>query len=153
MGGEPNLEAMAEHAAQAPSGLRVRRGLLIPDAELQVRASTPGGPGGQHANRTASKVTVSFAVETSAVLGPRQRAVILERLGTVVRASAAESRSQASNRDRALERLAAKLNDALTPAARRVATKPTRSSARRRMDAKRRRGDTKALRRRPAGDD
>ena len=144
---------MAEHGAQAPSGLRVRRGLLIPAAELQVRASTPGGPGGQHANRTASKVTVSFVVEASTVLGPRQRAAILDQLGPVVRASAAESRSQAANRERALERLAVKLNDALTPAARRVATKPTRSSARRRMDAKRRRGDTKALRRRPAGDD
>lgn len=126
---------------------------MLPDAELKVRVSTPGGPGGQHANRTASKVTVSFDVEASGVLGPRQRARILEALGPVVRASAGESRSQAVNRERALERLAAKLSAALTPPVRRVATKPTRASATRRLDAKRRRSGTKAMRRRPAADD
>lgn len=153
MGREPNLVGMAEHRAQGTSGLRVRRGLTIPDAELQLRTSTPGGPGGQHANRTASRVTVSFDVEASAVLGPRQRARLVARLGPVVRVSASESRSQAVNRERALHRLAVKLSEALSPEARRVATKPTKASAQRRVEAKRRRGSTKAMRRRPGPDD
>lgn len=153
MGREPNLGTMAEHLAPAGGGLRVRRGLVLPEAELQLRTSTPGGPGGQHANRTASKVTVIFNVEASAVLGPRQRARLLEVLGPVVRVSAGESRSQAVNRAKALERLAVKLADALTPPTKRVATKPTRGSATRRVEAKRRRSGTKAMRRRPGLDD
>ena len=89
--------------------LHVRRGLDIPLSEITWRATTPGGPGGQHANRTMSRVEVQFDVATSAALGPRQRARLLQRLGPVVRAGAAESRSQSRNRELALARLAARI--------------------------------------------
>src|SRR5208283_309415 len=91
--------------------LHVHRGLELPLSEISWRATTAGGPGGQHANRTLSRVEVQFDVAASATLGPRQRARLLERLGPVVRASASESRSQAQNRRLALERLAAKLSE------------------------------------------
>ena len=100
----------------AEETLHVRRGLDLPLAEISWRATTSGGPGGQHANRTLSRVEVQFDVERSATLGPRQRARLLERLGPVVRASASESRSQARNRQLALERLAAKLDAGLRDA-------------------------------------
>jgi ribosome-associated protein len=93
--------------------LHVHRGLDIPLSEVTWRATTSGGPGGQHANRTLSRVEVSFDVNASATLGPRQRARLLERLGPVVRAAAADSRSQARNREQALARLATKLHDGL----------------------------------------
>src|SRR5215472_3696084 len=76
----------------APDVLHVRRGLDIPLSEISWRATTSGGPGGQHANRTMSRVEVQFDVVASAALGPRQRARLLNRLGSVVRASAADSR-------------------------------------------------------------
>ena len=113
----------------AEETLHVRRGLDLPLAEISWRATTPGGPGGQHANRTLSRVEVQFDVTGSTTLGPRQRARLLERLGPVVRASAAESRSQARNRQLALVRLAAKLDAGLrdpTPGA-----PPARRRARR----------------------
>jgi len=87
----------------APDMLHVRRGLDVPLSEVAWRATTPGGPGGQHANRTLSRVEVQFDVAASAALGPRQRARLLHRLGPVVRASASESRSQARNRQLALD--------------------------------------------------
>src|SRR5580658_2828142 len=90
--------------------LHVHRGLDLPLAEISWRATTSGGPGGQHANRTLSRVEVQFDVAASATLGPRQRTRLLERVGPVVRASASDSRSQARNRQVALERLAAKID-------------------------------------------
>src|SRR5580693_6177806 len=93
--------------------LHVHRGLDLPLSEISWRATTSGGPGGQHANRTLSRVEVQFDVEASPTLGPRQRARLLQRLGPVVRASAADSRSQARNRQLALDRLAAKLDAGL----------------------------------------
>ena len=86
----------------AEETLHVRRGLDLPLSEISWRATTSGGPGGQHANRTLSRVEVQFDVGGSPTLGPRQRARLLERLGPVVRASASESRSQARNRELAL---------------------------------------------------
>ncbi|MGA2930701.1 MAG: peptide chain release factor-like protein, partial [Acidimicrobiales bacterium] len=109
--------------------------------------------GGQHANRTLSRVEVQFDVAASAALGPRQRARLLQRLGPVVRASASESRSQARNRQLALERLAAKLNEGLRDEPTRRPTRPTRSSQVRRVEEKRRRSQTKRARRRPGEDD
>jgi len=132
--------------------LQVHRGLAIPLAEVEWRATPSGGPGGQHANRTLSRVEVSFDVEASATLGPRQRARLLERVGPVVRATASESRSQSRNRERALARLAAKIDDGLRVRPARRPTRPTAGSKQRRVDAKRRRGETKR-RRRPPGDD
>jgi ribosome-associated protein len=133
--------------------LHVRRGLDIPLSEVAWRATTPGGPGGQHANRTLSRVEVTFDVAASPTLGPRQRARLLQRLGAVVRASASESRSQSRNRERALERLAAKLDDALKVESVRRPTKPTRRSQERRVESKRRHADVKRGRRRPRVDD
>ena len=131
----------------------MRRRLDVPLSEIAWRATTSGGPGGQHANRALSRVEVSFDVAASRVLGPRQRARLLERVGPVVRATAAESRSQARNRDLALRRLAAKLDRALRKAPVRTPTRPTRSSQERRVVSKRRRGEVKRGRRAPSADE
>jgi ribosome-associated protein len=133
--------------------LHVRRGLDLPLSEITWRATTSGGPGGQHANRTLSRVEVEFDVAASSVLGPRQRQRLLDRVGPVVRASAAESRSQARNRQLALERLATRIESALRVETPRRATRPTKSSQVRRVEAKRRRAEVKRGRRRPGDDD
>jgi ribosome-associated protein len=133
--------------------LHVHRGLDLPLTEVTWRATTSSGPGGQHANRTQSRVEVQFDVEASATLGPRQRARLRERIGPVVRASASDSRSQARNRELALSRLAAKLDRALRVQPARTPTRPTRSSQVRRVEAKRRRSRTKQQRRAPRDDD
>ncbi len=131
----------------------MHRGLDLPLAEIAWRATTSGGPGGQHANRTLSRVEVQFDVEASPTLGPRQRARLLERLGPIVRASASESRSQARNRELALARLARKLDAGLRVQPARMPTRPTKSSQARRVEAKRRRAQTKRRRQRPGEDD
>ncbi|MFA5883343.1 MAG: alternative ribosome rescue aminoacyl-tRNA hydrolase ArfB [Acidimicrobiia bacterium] len=129
--------------------LRVTPTCRIPLAELEWKVSRSGGPGGQHANTSDSRVEVRFAVETSTALGPRQRARLLERLGPVVRAVASDSRSQARNRTVALERLAGKLAGGLAVEAPRRPTRPTRSARESRLDQKRRQGERKRARRRP----
>jgi ribosome-associated protein len=131
--------------------LRISRSLTIPYGELAWRTSTPGGPGGQHANRTSSRVEVRFDVAGSPTLGPRQRARLLERVGPVVRAAAGDERSQARNRQLALERLRDRIADALHTQPVRLPTKPTRGSNQRRLEDKRRRSDAK--RRRTAAPD
>ena len=133
--------------------LHVRRGLDLPLSEVTWRATTSGGPGGQHANRTLSRVEVEFDVAASSVLGPRQRQRLLDRVGPVVRTSAAESRSQTRNRQVALERLAARIDAALRVETPRRVTRPTKSSQVRRVESKRRRGEVKRSRRRPGDDD
>jgi ribosome-associated protein len=145
-----------EEADEGPPepGLRVTRSLTIPMSEIGWRATTPGGPGGQHANRTASRVEVRFEVEASSALGPRQRSTLLARLGPVVRASASEDRSQARNRELALERLRARLADALAVRTPRRPTAPTKGSKERRLDGKHRRSALKRDRgSRPGPDD
>jgi len=137
----------------AEETLHVRRGLDLPLAEISWRATTSGGPGGQHANRTLSRVEVQFDVERSATLGPRQRARLLDRLGPTVRASASESRSQARNRQLALERLAAKISAGLRDQAPRRATRPTKGSQVRRVEQKRHRAQIKRTRRAPRPDE
>jgi ribosome-associated protein len=133
--------------------LRVRKGLDIPLSEISWRATTSGGPGGQHANRTLSRVEVQFDVENSISLGPRQRARLLERLGPIVRTSASESRSQTRNRQLALERLATRLSDGLKVDPERRPTKPSKGSKERRIESKRHRSETKRQRRPPSTDD
>ncbi len=133
--------------------LHVHRGLDLPLSEIAWRATSAGGPGGQHANRTLSRVEVSFDVAASPTLGPRQRARLLERYGPVVRAVASDSRSQARNREAALRRLAAKLDAGLRVQPARRPTKPTKGSQVRRVEAKRRRSETKRRRRAPGSDD
>jgi ribosome-associated protein len=132
-------------ASQEERVLRAGR-LRIPLAELTWRFDTPGGPGGQHANRTASRVEVTFDVEGSPSLGERQRARILDRLGPQVTAVAADSRSQARNRQVALDRLTSMLSEAMREQRPRRRTRPSRSSQEERLASKRRRSDLKRTR-------
>jgi len=129
--------------------LRVTPTLRIPLADLEWKVSRSGGPGGQHANTSDSRVEVRFSVVDSAALGPRQRARLLERLGPVVRAVAADSRSQARNRATALDRLAARLAAGLAVEPPRRPTRPSRSAKERRITEKKRQGERKQARRRP----
>jgi ribosome-associated protein len=122
-------------------------------SEITWRATTSGGPGGQHANRTLSRVEVQFAVNDSLTLGPRQRARLQERYGPIVRAAASDSRSQARNRQLALERLATRLAEGLRVDPTRRPTKPTKGSQVRRVEAKRRRSETKRQRQAPSDRD
>jgi ribosome-associated protein len=133
-------------------GLRINERLSLPLAEIELRTSRSSGPGGQHANVTASRVEAVFDVEASAALDDRQRARLRERLGPVVTAVAQDARGQARNRDLALERLAAKIAGGLRVQRRRRATKPTRASRKRRLEQKRRTGERKRNRRRPPPD-
>ena len=134
----------------AGSHLVVSRSCRIPLEELDWRFSSSGGPGGQHANTSNTRVEVRFDVAGSPSLGPRQRARLLERLGPVVRAVAADERSQARNRQIAVERLRARLADALRIEAPRRPTRPSRSARHARLEDKRQRSETKRLRARPA---
>jgi ribosome-associated protein len=130
-------------------GLEIGRGIVVPLAEVELRTSRSSGPGGQHANVTASRVEASFDVEASSVLGEEEKRRIASRVGPVVRAIAQDTRSQTRNRELALERLRARLASALAVQRQRRATKPTTASRRRRVDSKRRRGEVKRARRRP----
>jgi ribosome-associated protein len=129
--------------------LTIRPGLALPLSEIELRASRSSGPGGQHANVTASRVEAVFDVAASATLSEGQRARISARLGPRVTASAQDTRSQLRNRELALERLAARLAGALEVRRPRTATRPTAASRRRRLEGKRRRSEVKRARRRP----
>ncbi len=140
--------------AMDPDVLRVSGSCAIPLEELEWRFSASGGPGGQHANTSNTRAEVRFDVAGSPSLGPRQRARLLERLGPEVRVVASDERSQARNRQLALERLAARLAEALRIEAPRRPTKPTKASQRERVETKRRRGEVKRGRAaRPGPDD
>jgi ribosome-associated protein len=132
--------------------MRVTRDVAIPLREIVVRASRSSGPGGQHANVTASRVEASFDAANSPSLTEAQRNRVLSRCGPVVRAVAQDARSQARNRELALERLRARLASALAVPRARRPTKPTRAARRARLESKRRRSQTKAQRRRPPPD-
>jgi ribosome-associated protein len=132
--------------------LRIGRGVAVPLSEIELRTSRSSGPGGQHANVTASRVEAIFDVDASRALGDEHKRRIAARLGPVVRAVAQDTRSQTRNRELALERLRGRLESALVVPRQRRATKPTGASRRRRLETKRRRGETKRLRRRPADD-
>lgn len=133
-----------------PDLLQITNALAIPLDEVTVRASRSSGPGGQHANMTASRIEVSFDVAASTALTDSQKARLTARCGPVVRAVAQDARSQARNRTLALERLAGRIERALdVPRARRP-TKPSRAARTRRLDAKRRASERKRERRRPA---
>ena len=132
--------------------LEINRDVAIPLDEVSIRTSRSSGPGGQHANVTASRVEASFDAAASPSLSDEQRARVLARCGPVVRAVAQDARSQARNRELALERLRERLARALhVPRARR-ATRPTKASRVRREQSKRRNAQRKADRRRPAQD-
>lgn len=133
--------------------LRVTGSCRIPLDELEWRVSRSGGPGGQHANTSDTRVEVRFSVADSAALGPRQRERLLERCGPVVRAVAADSRSQARNRVLALERLRTRIADGLAVEAPRRPTRPSRGAKEQRLRDKRRRSEHKQARRPPRADD
>jgi ribosome-associated protein len=133
--------------------LRVNARLTLPLAEIELRPSRSSGPGGQHANVTASRVEAVFDVDASDSLDGVERARLLERLGPLVTAVAQDARSQSRNRELALQRLAAKLAAALVVPRRRRPTKPTRASRQRRLDQKRRAGERKRGRRRPSAEE
>jgi ribosome-associated protein len=132
--------------------LEIRPGVAIPLIEVELRTSRSSGPGGQHANVTASRVEAVFDVAASEALTDAQKARIAARLGPRVTATAQDTRSQLRNRELALERLAQRLAHALEVRRPRTATRPTKASKRRRVDAKKRRGEVKRGRRRPADD-
>jgi ribosome-associated protein len=129
--------------------LRVDDRLSLPLAEVDLRTSRSSGPGGQHANVTASRVEAVFDVEASRSLSEEQRQRLLSQAGARVSAVAQDARSQARNRELALERLAQKLAAALRVPRSRRPTKPTRGARERRLEEKRRAGQRKRARRPP----
>jgi ribosome-associated protein len=133
--------------------LPVRPGTAIPLREITLRASRSSGPGGQHANKTASRIEASFDVAGSEALSDDQKKRIIARLGSTVVAVAQDERSQTRNRELALQRLAHRLAAALAPRRQRHPTRPTRSSVTQRLDSKRRRSNRKRDRRRPSTDE
>jgi len=132
-----------------PEELRINERLSLPLAEIELRTSRSSGPGGQHANVTASRVEAVFDVEASTALSASQRARLLERLGPVVTAVAQDARGQARNRELALRRLAQKIAGGLRVQRKRRATRPSRAAKERRLEQKRRGSEKKRGRRRP----
>lgn len=133
--------------------LRVTDSVTIPMDEIIVRVSRSSGPGGQHANVTASRVEVSFDVRGSTALSAAQADRVCSRLGPVVRAVAQDARSQTRNRQLALERLRERLAGALHVQRHRTPTRPSKAAKRRRVEAKKQRGQTKRDRGRPSRED
>jgi ribosome-associated protein len=133
--------------------LEVTRDVAIPLSEITLRASRSSGPGGQHANVTASRVEAVFDVAASRALTEKQRARLMARCGPRITAVAQEARSQARNRELALERLRRRIARGLHVRRPRRATRPGRAARERRLQAKRRRSEVKRARRRPEASD
>jgi ribosome-associated protein len=133
----------------AGESISVTPSVAIPLEEIELRVSRSSGPGGQHAQKSETRVEAVFDVEASETLSPAQKRRVVGRAGPVVRAVAQDERSQARNRELALERLGERLREALRVQRRRVPTKPTTAARERRLEEKRRRGETKRLRRPP----
>jgi ribosome-associated protein len=134
-------------AMTAPESIRVTRSVVVPRSEIELRTSRSSGPGGQHAQKSETRVEAVFDVEASGALSDAQKRRVVERAGPVLRAVAQDERSQARNRELATERLVAMLREALRVERKRMPTKPTEAARQRRLDEKRRRGDLKRLRR------
>ena len=129
--------------------LQIGRHAAIPLSEVTIRASRSSGPGGQHANVTASRIEAVFDVEASTALTDEQKRRVIARCGPRVVAVAQDARSQARNRELALQRLRRRLESALTVPRQRRATKPSEAARRRRLQEKRRQAERKRARRRP----
>jgi ribosome-associated protein len=127
--------------------IRVTRSVVLPLGEVRFRYSRSSGPGGQHAQKSETRVEAVFDVEASNALTETQKRRVGKRAGPLLRAIAQDERSQLRNRELALERLVEQLRRALKVERRRVPTKPTEGSKQRRLDDKRRRAQTKRLRR------
>jgi ribosome-associated protein len=139
-------------AAMDGESIQVTRTVTIPISEIELRFSRSSGPGGQHAQKTETRVEAVFDVEASEALSDAQKARVTRRAGPVLRAIAQDERSRARNRELALERLTDSLREALRVERRRRPTKPTKASRERRLNQKRRRGEAKQLRRKPDDD-
>jgi ribosome-associated protein len=136
-------------AAMDGESIQVTRTVAIPVSEIELRFSRSSGPGGQHAQKTETRVEAIFDVEASAGLTPAQKARVVRRAGPILRAVAQDERSQSRNRELAVERVVDALREALKVPRRRRPTKPTAASRERRLQEKRRRSETKQLRRPP----
>ncbi len=133
--------------------IRVTGSVRIPRREIQVTTTTSGGPGGQHANRSATKVELRYDVAASTALSAAQRRRVMERIGPELRVVAGDERSRSRNLALAERRLVERLRAALDEPKRRRPTRPTRGSRERRLGAKQRRSQLKSQRRRPRPDD
>jgi ribosome-associated protein len=137
-------------AAMERESIRVTRSVSIPLSEIGFRTSRSSGPGGQHAQKSETRVEALFDVEASSALTDRQKHRVVRKAGPVLRAVAQDERSQARNRELAVERIADALRQALHVDRKRVATKPSKAAVERRLEQKRRRSRTKRLRQPPA---
>jgi ribosome-associated protein len=133
----------------AAESIRVTRSVVLPLAEVELQVSRSSGPGGQHAQKSETRVVAVFDVEASSALTDAQKRRVIARTGPVLRAVAQDERSQTRNRELAIERLVAALRQALRVERKRRPTKPTAASRERRLEQKRRRGNVKKLRRPP----
>jgi ribosome-associated protein len=129
--------------------IRVTKSVVLPRSEIELRTSRSSGPGGQHAQKSETRVEAVFDVEASSALSDVQKRRVVTKAGPVLRAIAQDERSQLRNRQLATERLVESLREALKVPRRRVATKPSAAAKARRLDDKRRRGEVKRLRRQP----
>ena len=136
-------------AAMEPDSIRVTRSVVLPVSEVELRFSRSSGPGGQHANTAETRVEAILDVEATAALTAAQKRRVVAKAGSILRAIAQDERSQWRNRELAVERLVEQLRQALKVERRRVATRPTKASRERRLESKKRRGETKKLRRPP----
>ena len=137
-------------ALPGPERVRVTRSVSLPLSEVELRVSRSSGPGGQHAQKSSTRVEALFDVEASGVLTDTQKRRVIARAGTVLRAVAQDQRSQVRNRELAIERLVEKLRAALAVPRTRRPTKPTAEARERRIAAKKRRSKAKRLRRPPS---
>lgn len=132
--------------------IRVSRSVRVPLSEIELRTSRSSGPGGQHAQKTETRVEAVFDVEASSALTETQKRRVVAKAGPVLRAVAQDERSQARNRELAVERLTETLRQALRVPRRRVPTAPTAASRERRLEHKKRRSQVKRLRKDPSND-
>jgi ribosome-associated protein len=129
--------------------IRVTRTVAVPPGEIRLRTSRSSGPGGQHAQKSETRVEAVFDVEASSALSPAQKKRVLAKTGPVLRAIAQDERSQLRNKELAVERVVEALREALRVPRHRVPTKPTKAARERRLEQKKRRSATKKLRRAP----
>ena len=129
--------------------IEVTSTLVIPDAELDWKYTTSGGPGGQHANRSSTRVQLTWNIAASTVIDDRLRARLETKLGPVVRADVDDYRSQLRNKELATERLASKVRAALVEPRKRKKTKPSKGSQRRRLENKKKNSQRKKMRQKP----
>jgi ribosome-associated protein len=127
--------------------IRVTRSVVVPRSEIELRTSRSSGPGGQHAQKSETRVEALFDVEASSALSEAQKQRVIAKAGPVLRAIAQDERSQLRNKELATDRVIESLREALRVPRRRVPTKPSAASRERRLEQKKRRGQVKHLRR------